>query len=60
MSMLWGFPEKSDFLGGVHEKPICRRELLKKGGGGREVVRQFVDLKGAWKKRGAVIFLRRG
>ena len=30
--ILWGFTEKSDFQGRVHEKAIYRRELPKKGG----------------------------
>ena len=33
--------------GGVHEKPIQRGELPKRGGLG-----QFVDLRGAWQERG--------
>ena len=30
--MLWGFPEKSDFKRGFHEKLIYRGELPKKDG----------------------------
>ena len=32
--VLWGFPEKSFFLmggGGIHKKPICRGNCLKRG-----------------------------
>ena len=36
--------------GGGHEKPINRGELPKKGLG------QFVDLRGAWQKRGRGCF----
>ena len=49
MGVHWKIP----FLGwGVHEKPIYRRELPKKGGLG-----QFAELRGggAWRKRGGLI-----
>ena len=50
--MLWVFPEKSDFLGGVHEKPIYKGELPKKGD-----LEQFVDLRGSLVKKTGVFFL---
>ena len=43
------------FLGGVHKKPIYRRELPKKGGLG-----QFVESKGGLDKKEGVVFLRGG
>ena len=48
--IFWAFTEKSDFLGGVQEKPIQRGGLPKKGGG----LGQFADLRGGGlaRKRG--------
>ena len=40
--ILWWFTEKSDFYGGVHEKPIYKGELPKKVRLG-----EFADLEGA-------------
>ena len=39
---------KTQFLGGVHEKPIERGDCLKRGLG------QFAHLEGAWQERGRV------
>ena len=49
----WGFTEKSNFLGGgVHEKPIYRGALPKKGEGAWTVCR-FRGV--AYRKRGELI-----
>ena len=37
---------------GGHEKPICRGDCLKRGGG----LGQFVDSRGAWQERGGGVF----
>ena len=49
---IMGINRKPSFYGGrrVHEKPIYRGELRKKG-----VLGQFADLRGAWLKRGGIV-----
>ena len=51
--MLWGFSEKSDFYGGVHEKPIYGGNRLKSS---VWTVCRFNGGARAWQKRGGGVF----